>query len=135
MNYKILGQNLHEIADLAKNHFAQQYGANKFKCEQPIEEDLPLRPTWQCTLDAGYCLCVEVRESPFSNSLYEFVSMCAARALPIKLWVALPKVAAAPSFNTELKQARDLWGGGCADRGGWKCSRISQACRAVAFRA
>ena len=108
MSYSILGQSLHEIADQAKHYFADEYGAKHFKCELAIDDDLPLRPTWQASLAAGYHLCVEVRESPFSNTLYEFVSKCAAKTLPIRLWVVVPQAAAVPSFNTELKQARDL---------------------------
>jgi hypothetical protein len=108
VNYSILGQNLHAVADRAKAYFAAEYGAKHFSCESPVEHDLPLRPTWQAELAGGYYLCVEVRESPFSNTLYEFVSKCAANALPIRLWVVVPEGAAAPSFGTELKQARDL---------------------------
>ena len=108
MSYAILGQSLHEIADRAKAYFATEYGATNFKCEHAPVDDLPLKPTWQASLAAGYSLFIEVRESPFSNSLYEFVTRCAAEALPIRLWVVVPPTAAVPSFNAELKQARDV---------------------------
>lgn len=107
MSYSILGQNLHETADRAKQYFSQHYGATNFACEQALDNDLPLKPTWLATLKAGYRLCIEVRETPFSNSLYEFVTKCATRGMPVRLWVAVPRSAAAPTFNTELKQARD----------------------------
>lgn len=107
MTYTLLGQNLHDTADRAKKYFSEQHGAKQFKCEQALEGDLPLKPTWQATMSGGYLLCVEVRETPFSTSLYEFVTKCASRGLPIRLWVALPQGAAAPTFNSELKQARD----------------------------
>ena len=109
MTYTLLGQNLYDVANCAKRYFISEQGAKKFKCEQAIELDpsLPLKPTWQAALGSGYYLCVEVRESPFSPSLYEFVTQCAARGLPILLWVALPAGAAGPSFATELRAARD----------------------------
>lgn len=107
MTYSILGQNLFETADRARQYFSTQYGATQFKCEQSFDEDLPLKPTWQANLSAGYCLCIEVRESPFSNTLYEFVVRCAARSLPVRLWVAVPQDAASPTFGTELRQAQD----------------------------
>lgn len=108
MTYKYLGENLHEIGDRAKQYFADNYGGTNFKCEQAIDKDLPLQPTWQASMSAGYCLCVDVRESPFSNTLYEFVTKCASRGLPVRLWVVVPQTAAAPSFNSELKQAHDV---------------------------
>lgn len=108
MTYSILGQNLHETADRAKKYFASNYGASKFECEQVLDVDLPLKPTWQATMGGGYRLCIDVRETPFSNSLYAFVSQRAARGMPIRLWVAVPQGAAVPTFNVELKQARDV---------------------------
>ena len=42
MSYSFLGQNLHETADRAKTHFAETYGAKKFKCEIEIDPQLPL---------------------------------------------------------------------------------------------
>ncbi|WP_129778918.1 hypothetical protein [Peristeroidobacter soli] len=107
MTYIILGQSLHDVADRAKSYFAQHYGAKGFKCETSIDDGLPLKPTWLATLSTGYYVGIEVRETPFSNSLYEFVSKSATRALPIQLWVAVPPTAAAPTFNAELKQARE----------------------------
>lgn len=107
MSYSILGQDLHETANAAKQYFGKQYGAKGFKCETAIGT-LPLKPTWQARLASGYLLCIEVRESPFSSSLYHFVSECAAGGVPVRLWVAVPTSAAAPTFNAELKQARVL---------------------------
>jgi hypothetical protein len=108
MTYALLGQSLHETADRARQYFAGQYGAKHFYCEQAVEDSLPLKPTWQATLPGKYCLCVEVRESPFSQSLSEFIVRCAQQGLPVKLWVAMPQTAAAPTFNSELKQAREF---------------------------
>ncbi len=108
MSYEILGQNLHETADRAKQYFSHQYGAKNFLCEQALESNLPLKPTWQASLKAGYLLCIEVRETPFSPSLYAFVNICATHGMPVRLWVAVPKGAAPPTFNAELRQARDM---------------------------
>ncbi len=108
MSYSFLGQNLHETADRARKYFANTYGATHFKCEVAIDAQLPLKPTWQATLSGGYILCIEVRESPFSQSLYEFVTLCAQQGKPVRLWVAVPQGMAAPTFNGELKQAREV---------------------------
>jgi len=107
MSYSILGQNLHETADYSKVYFSQHYGATHFKREEALDKDLSLKPTWQATMAAGYRLCVEVRESPFSNSLFQFVTQCATRGMPVRLWVAVPHGLAAPTFNSELRQARE----------------------------
>lgn len=108
MSYTMLGQNLHETADRAKKYFAHTYGAAHFECEKALDKDLPLKPTWQASMNAGYRLCIEVRESPFSNSLYQFVMECAKREMPIRLWVAVPHGNVIPTFNAELRQAREL---------------------------
>ena len=108
MTYLLLGQNLHETADRARRYFAEQYGATHFQCEQEVERALPLKPTWQATLPGKYCLCIEVAETPFSQSLSAFVGGCAQRGLPVKLWVVIPQTAAAPTFNSELRQAREF---------------------------
>jgi len=107
MSYGLLGHDLHETADKAKQWFAQRYGAKKFRCEEPVLDDLPLRPTWQATLNSSYSLCVNVQSAPFSPTLYEFVTQAAQRGLPIKLWVAIGPLAPKESFGAELKNARD----------------------------
>lgn len=105
MTYTILGQDLHEVADRARKHFANTYGATKFVCEEDLQADLPLRPTWQADLKNKYRLCIDVRASPFSSSLYAFVAQCVQRGAPVKLWVAVPHGGA--SATAELKDARD----------------------------
>lgn len=108
MSYSILGQDLHETADKAKQYFASKYGANHFVCEAAVDAQLPMKPTWQAALSSGYKLCIEVRQTPFSQTLYGFVTECANKNMPIRLWVAVPKRNAAPEFNSELKRARDI---------------------------
>jgi hypothetical protein len=107
MRYSFLGQDLHETADRAKSFFAANYGATHFKCEEPVENDLRLRPTWKAKLKSGHTLCVNVQPTPFSSTLYEFVMKCAQRELPIKLWVAVPLGSAKESFSADLKQAHE----------------------------
>lgn len=108
MTYSLLGQDLHETADKAKQWFAERYGANRFKCETEVAPNLSLRPTWQADLKTGYKLCVNVQPTPFSQTLHEFVTQAASQTLPIKLWVAVPFDAPKESFTSELKQARSL---------------------------
>lgn len=106
MSYSLLGQDLHEAADKAKKWFADHYGAKSFKREEALF-DLPLRPTWQATLQGGYFLCINVQPSPFSQTLHEFVNQSAQRTLPIRLWVAVGPSGSKDSFTSELKQARN----------------------------
>jgi hypothetical protein len=108
MTYALLGHSLHETADLARKHFADAYGAKNFECETAVDQDLPLRPTWQATMQGNYKLCIEVMETPFSQSLYEFVIKCANRGIPVRLWVAVPWGVSGGSFAKELKEARTL---------------------------
>src|SRR6185436_5424729 len=89
MSYFILAETLRDAGDRAKQYFAAEYGATNFFCESEVDPDLSLKPTWRASLRDGYILCVEVSVSPISPTIQEFVSTCAARGLPIKLWVAL----------------------------------------------
>lgn len=106
MSYNLLGHDLHETADKARKWFTTQYGAKKFKCEETVF-DLPLRPTWQALLQGGYYLCVNVQPTPFSPTLYEFVTQCARKGVPIKFWVAIGASTVKDSFGSDLKQARN----------------------------
>lgn len=108
MSYSLLGQDLHETAEHARNFFAQNYSATGFKCEQAVLTDLPLRPTWQARLKSGYSLCVNVQPSPFTPTVYEFVARCAQKNLAIKFWVAVAAGASKESFSNELKRAREV---------------------------
>ena len=105
MSYQYLAQHLHETADRARTYFAETYNAKRFLCEDAVEDDLPLRPTWQADLAGGCKLCVEVNESAFSPSLATFVTKCASRGMPVRLWVAVP---AGGSSGKEVREAREL---------------------------
>lgn len=107
MKYALLSNQLHDTADMAKKYFADNYGATHFKCEEEVDADLPLKPTWQATTPAGYHLCVEVSDTPFSPSLHAFVTGCAVRGVPVRLWVVVPE-GATPGATRELKQAKEL---------------------------
>lgn len=108
MTYSLLAESLRETADRAKSYFATAFGVNKFYCETEVDSDLPLVPTWHATTQDGYTLCIEVRDSPMSPSIYEFVAKCAARGLPIKLWVAIPEVQERSGFTRDLKSAKEM---------------------------
>lgn len=107
MTYPYLGHGLHETADRAKKYFEREYGATKFECEAEVEKDLPLRPTWQAVMQGGYRLCIEVRETVLSPTLHAFVTTCAGRGIPVRLWVALPVGNGVISVK-DLKEAREL---------------------------
>ncbi len=108
MSYSFLGEDLHEVADSAKEWFQTHYAATHFLCEQEVDKALPLKPTWQARMKTGYTLCLNVQPTPFSPTLHEFVTKCASKGLPIKLWVAVGSAASKESFGAELKQAHGI---------------------------
>jgi hypothetical protein len=108
MPYQFLGQDLHETADKAKQYFKDNYGAKSFKCEEQVANDLQLRPTWQGHQGDGYILAINVQPNPFSPTLHEFVNGCAQKALPLKLWVAVPRRPANTTFNQDLRNAHQM---------------------------
>lgn len=107
MTYGLLGQDLHETAERAKRWFTTHYGASRFRCEESVMDDLPLLPTWQGDLQAGYTLCINVQPTAFSPSLFEFVTRSAQSGLPIKFWVAIPDTTP-KDLATDLKKARSV---------------------------
>jgi len=108
VTFSLLGQDLHETAEHAKKFFADTYGATGFQCEQPVNPDLRLRPTWQARKKNGYVLCINVQPGPFTETLYEFVIKAAQLGLPIKLWVAIAAGAVKESFSADLRRAREM---------------------------
>lgn len=108
MSYQLLGQDLHETADRAKQYFRDKYGATSFKCEEEVSRELQLRPTWQANQGNGYVLAINVQPNPFSPTLHEFVNKCAQDAMPLKLWVAVPRRSANPTFNQDLRSAHQM---------------------------
>ena len=107
MSYGLLDPSLHEAADQAKKYFADKYGATKFLCEQEVDPSLRLKPTWQATTPTGYRLCIDVRATPYSHTLNDFVTTCASGGIPIPLWVAVPKTEGGV-HTKELQQAKAL---------------------------
>lgn len=108
MTYSFLAEPLRETAERAKAYFKQSYGATKFICETEIEPELPLKPTWQASMQDGYRLCIDVHEALGSLTIHEFVAKCAAKGVPIKLWIALPGTPTGPGFTRELRSAKDM---------------------------
>lgn len=108
MPYQLLGQDLHETADKAKRYFKDNYGAKSFKCEEQVTSDLQLRPTWIGHQGDGYILAINVQPNPFSPTLHEFIAKCAQIALPLKLWVAVPRRPANATFNQDLRNAHEM---------------------------
>ncbi|HMO05104.1 MAG TPA: hypothetical protein PKC67_13525 [Kiritimatiellia bacterium] len=111
MAYQYLGLDLHDTADKAQKYFKVNYGAKSFQCEQPIADDLALRPTWQAKLHDGYDLIVNVQSQPFSQTLHEFVNKCVQASRPVVLWVAVLRRTADTTFNQELRTARQMGAG------------------------
>jgi hypothetical protein len=108
MSYQYLGQDLHETADKVKKYFQENYGAKSFRCEEEVVKDLGLRPTWHAQQRDGYMIALNVQSFPFSNTLHEFVNRCAKDAIPLKLWVVVPRRPANQTFNEDLRKARQM---------------------------
>jgi hypothetical protein len=108
MTYALLGQDLFETADRARDYFAQQCGAKKFICEPRLASEFPFNPTWQAILPHKYVLYVDVALAPFDSTYYEFMHRCANKNMLAYLWVAIPPGAAKPNFSSELQRAKEL---------------------------
>lgn len=111
MPYQYLGLDLHDTADKAQKYFRDNYGAKSFRCEEPVADDLALRPTWQAKQSDGYDLIVNVQSQPFSQTLHEFVNKCIQSSRPVSLWVAVLRRVADANFNQELRTARQMGAG------------------------
>ncbi len=104
MSYALLGHDLHDVADKAKKWFSDHYGAKGFKREEALFE-LPLRPTWQASLNGSYYLLINVQPTPFSPTLHAVVNQSAQQGLPIHAWVVVGPNPTQQGFASELRQA------------------------------
>jgi hypothetical protein len=103
--YQYLGNDLHDLANVAKEYFAKTYGAKKFICEMPLESGLELRPTWQAQMQGHYLLCVEVCVVLQARKFSDLVTKCVTGGHPIRLWVVVPNSSSV--LQRELKEAAD----------------------------
>src|SRR5437868_2398811 len=99
---------LHPVADLTIGYFVNHRGvrSSSIKIEQPIVPDIRFRPTFTAKTSDHYTLCVEVAEEVYTNSRDEFVLTCLARALPVKLFISIPKNTKDPGYSQKLQTAR-----------------------------
>ncbi len=106
--YTILPESLHPIADQTANYFIMKRGvrATNIKVEQPIDIELPLRPTFTAKTRYHHTLCIEVSEFAYNSSLDTFVLKCMNQGLPIKLFIAIPKGTHDPEYSRRLSTAK-----------------------------
>lgn len=106
--YTILPEPLHALADQTANYFVKKRGvrAASIKVEQPIDSDLPYRPTFTARTSDHHTLCIEVSESAYNNSLDTFVLRCMHQGLPVKLFIAIPKGTHDPEYSRKLSAAK-----------------------------
>ncbi|MDR6841024.1 hypothetical protein [Pseudoxanthomonas sacheonensis] len=62
------------------------------KAEEEVDPLVEFRPTLHSTLTDKSIICIEVTENASSSELNEFVLECRNHVVPVKLWVAIPKV-------------------------------------------
>jgi hypothetical protein len=106
--YRALPHQLFPIADGAKRFYHEQWGIseNKVSVEQPIKADMGFVTTLNALTKDFHWICVEVSERAYYDSLDRFVLDCKNANLPVKLYVAMPKVESG-SFKADLTRARN----------------------------
>lgn len=107
MSYTILPGPLHETADAARAFFRTHFGTPVFKIEEPPYTDAIYRPTLLSVTRDHHVLCVEASDTPYTNSLDAFVLDCKQKALPVKLFVAIPRGDGDTNFKANLRRAKD----------------------------
>jgi hypothetical protein len=91
MTYKILPENLRDAAQKVLEYLRNDRGITGFKAEQAIDIQLEYRPTIQGVSPERYIVAVEVQDRPDMTVLDSAVLDCAARSLPVKLFIAFPE--------------------------------------------
>ena len=126
MPYSILTPPLHQTADAARVFFRAHFGTPSFKVEEPPYPGATYRPTLSGVTRDHHILCVEASDTPYTNSLDAFVLDCKERALPVKLFVAIPKGDGDANFKANLRRAKEH-GVGVVEVGGGAGSVIHDA--------
>src|ERR1700683_54727 len=93
MIYKILPDNLRGAADRAVDFLRNDRGVANFRSEEAIDADLQYRPTAHGISPEKYVVAIEVQDRPDMAVLDSAVLDCAARSLPVKLFVVFPEPA------------------------------------------
>jgi hypothetical protein len=106
--YRFLATPLHSTADAAIEWFQKQWGIkrNSIEIEEPVRPDIDFRPTFKAQTHDFHMLCVEVAESIYNNSLDSFALACLTHALPVQLYVAVPKDIQDQDYPKKLKSAQ-----------------------------
>lgn len=123
MAYSILPPQLHKTADEARVFFRKNFGTPSFKIEEQPYQDATYRPTLSGITRDQHILCIEVSDTPYTNSLDAFVLDCKQRALPVKLYVAIPQEDGVRDFKSGLRRAKEN-GVGVIEVGGGKPGNV-----------
>lgn len=107
MPYSILPPPLHQTADAARAFFRNYFGTPSFRIEESPYQGATYRPTFSGVTRDHHILCVDVSDTPYTNSLDAFVLDCKQRALPVKLFVAIPKGDGDSNFKANLRRAKE----------------------------
>jgi hypothetical protein len=93
MIYKVLPENLRDVADRVVDYLREDRGVTSFRAEAAIDDDLEYRPTAHGFSPEKYIVAVEVQDRPDIAVLDSTVLDCAARSLPVKIFIAFPEPA------------------------------------------
>lgn len=107
MSYSLLPPPLHGTADAARVFFREHFGTPTFKTEESPYPGATYRPTFSGFTRDHHILCVEVSDTPYTNSLDAFVLDCKQKILPVKLYVVIPNGDGDGNFKTNLRRAKE----------------------------
>ncbi len=106
MSYNTLPESLFQTADLAKAHFANEFGLTRIKVETEIHREINYRPTFFAQLK-HHLVCIDVVESNiFTVYRKAFIQECEKMCLPVKFYVVLPEELSNNSTVRELADAK-----------------------------
>ena len=106
MAYQYLPDPLTPVAERVVQYLRDQLGLRNFRLEEEVDGSLDYRPTISTHSKDHHIVCVDVRESPYSQTLDSVVLDSIKKSLPIKLYVAFPEAPNIPDYKKQADRAR-----------------------------
>lgn len=109
MTYRLLPTELVEYAESAKRYYRTQWGIpeSKISMEEALDDESPRKLTFHAVAPDHHIICVEVTALVYTDTLDAFVVDCMTRALPVKLYVAIPPEVSADTFKKGVTRAKN----------------------------
>ena len=107
--FRALPPGLADTAERAIAYFVERWGVKKSKVlvEEEVDPEVGFRPTFLVKTNDQYTLCIEVRDTIYTEAIADFLLQCRDKGLAVKAVVAVPRdTTSDPQYAAKLRSAK-----------------------------